>query len=355
MWRHNDVRPRLHAFALVSGMGALTAAIVLGSCSRESAKTSRRAGGLVPAVSSTSPSAATALAEPKPASTTAVTKVDFEAAVADPDPKAVDRLIAKLPRFADGEGHEYLVFEGDLPYSEQQVRALVEQERAKRRAQSPRTSRPELKLELGNPGERLIWAWPERHLTFAVDKVSFNTAPPHAYELVVQSIEAAAAQWEGLCSACALTIRHQASFDAHVDRSKVTFVVSYSAAPSVDIALAFFPGAPPDQRTLWVYSRYPVTSFDKVGVFRHELGHVLGYAHEHLDQLSGCAKTSDAWSPITRYDAKSAMHYVCGSEGSLELAFTDCDKKGHLRTYGAPAGSPPPTGLPPLDCRGVPL
>jgi hypothetical protein len=290
-----------------------------------------------------------------PASPGGVTQADFEAAVAGVDPEAVDRLLAKLPHFSDDEGHAYIIFEGDLPYTEQGVRAAIENERAKRQARRATNARPELKLELGNPGERLFWARSERHLTYAVDRASFASAPPGAFDSVVQNIEAAATQWEGLCAGCGLTIRHRADLDGKIDRSKVTFVVRYSAAATDEIALAFFPGAPADQRTLWVYTRYPTTHFDRTGVFRHELGHVLGYAHEHLDTLSSCAKTSDSWTPITRYDAKSVMHYVCGDEGSLQLAFTDCDKKGHLRVYNLPAGAPPPISLPPLDCQGTPL
>jgi hypothetical protein len=329
------------------GLG-LIAALAMSAC----AKADRSEQAKSPAAA---PPQGAALTEPATAADSPdLAPADFEAAVAGTDPQAIEKLLAKLPRFSDDQGHEYYILEGDLPSTEEGVRAAIYAERAKRTGKMSAIVQPELKLEIYSPGKRTYWLRGERTLTYAVDKASFADAPAGAYDAVVANIAKAAAQWEGLCPACGLTIRRRPELDTAVDPTKVTFVVRYSDSVSSDIALAFFPASPSDQHTLWVFARYPVTTFDKVGVFRHELGHVLGYAHEHLDKLSGCAKTSDQWQPITPYDPKSAMHYVCGSEGSAKLAFTDCDQKGHLRIYGAAAGVTPPT-TPPIKCDGVPL
>jgi hypothetical protein len=285
---------------------------------------------------------------------TGPTKADYDAAVAGADPAAIERLLAKMPKFADGQGHEYYVFEGDLPYTEEGIRAAVAAERAKRAKHVTRVLQPELKLELADAGKRLYWARNERKLTYAVDRASFAAAPAGTYKSVVDAMAAAAGDWERLCAACGLTIRHAPAVDATADLSKVTFVVRYTPQPSSFIALGFFPGALQDQRVMWVFSRYPTTTFDHTGVFRHELGHVLGYAHEHLDALSGCAKTDDDWVGITPYDPKSVMHYICGDHGDAHLALTDCDAKGHAQVYGAPAGAPPPTGQSLVNCKGSP-
>lgn len=268
-------------------------------------------------------------------------------------------LLAKLPRFTDPEGREFYVYQGDLPFSKEEVEAAIEDARARRSAPTAAvaTLRPELKLRTAPTGERRFWAHNERALTYAIHKASFAQAPAGLYEKTVQNLARAAGQWEGLCAACGLTVRHRSDLDAAIDRTKVTFVVAYSPADTGDVALAFFPRVPADQRTLFVYGRYAETNYDPVGVFRHELGHVLGYAHEQLDEtgLEACGQTEDGWDRLTHYDPKSVMHYKCGDRGDYRLLFTDCDQSGHRATYTAPPGTTTPPPLPANVCKGKPL
>ena len=76
-----------------------------------------------------------------------------------------------------------------------------------------------------------------------------------------------------------------------------------------------------------------------MGVFRHELGHVLGFRHEQIrlasakdcgDEKFGLAK------PLTPYDSKSVMHYLCGNGGDKNLRITEVDRFGAQRVYGLP-------------------
>jgi hypothetical protein len=80
-------------------------------------------------------------------------------------------------------------------------------------------------------------------------------------------------------------------------------------------------------------------SFNKVGVLRHELGHVLGFRHEHIRSGAPPAcPDEDLWGTIdlTQYDPQSVMHYFCGGAGSPELALTELDRIGSQKLYGPP-------------------
>lgn len=81
-------------------------------------------------------------------------------------------------------------------------------------------------------------------------------------------------------------------------------------------------------------------SFDKTGVLRHELGHVLGYRHEHIGNVPGCNTEGVSWERLTPYTPNSVMHYFCGGAGSFDLSLRDLDKAGHRCLYltGKPCG-----------------
>jgi hypothetical protein len=90
----------------------------------------------------------------------------------------------------------------------------------------------------------------------------------------------------------------------------------------------------PEKRYVYVDPSYFRTDYDRVGIFRHELGHLLGYRHEQIDRLSGCYHTEDnRWEELTPYDPKSVMHYFCGGHGTKTLAITDVDRAAHRKVY----------------------
>lgn len=68
------------------------------------------------------------------------------------------------------------------------------------------------------------------------------------------------------------------------------------------------------------------------GLFRHELGHVLGFRHEHTrpenDAGYFCFE-NEQFRPLTEYDGKSVMHYAwCDGEGNWANKLTDYDQRG---------------------------
>ncbi|WP_375766910.1 M12 family metallo-peptidase [Archangium gephyra] len=71
------------------------------------------------------------------------------------------------------------------------------------------------------------------------------------------------------------------------------------------------------------------------GVLRHELGHTLGFRHEHTRSTSsGCYEDSQ-WRALTStYDRYSVMHYPqCNGLNTGDLILTSLDKSGARSLY----------------------
>jgi hypothetical protein len=149
--------------------------------------------------------------------------------------------------------------------------------------------------------------------------------------------------WQDACPACGIV------FEEVPTQDSVTFVVRYSPGMR-PVARAFFPYTAPSERILRVFDPFFASNptFDPVGVLRHELGHVLGYRHEHTRgadgrAINGCSVENDRWVPLTPYDSKSVMHYLCGGLGDRTLAITARDRLGHECVY-VHGGPPCPNG-----------
>ena len=139
-----------------------------------------------------------------------------------------------------------------------------------------------------------------------------------------------------------VTFTHRADQDGRCGPSNQSVVFDVGLAPpgAPFIARAFFPSTEREARNL----RINLDSMDDIatdpeigdiltlrGVLRHELGHVLGFRHEHTRPESGATFCfeDDNFRPITAYDAKSTMHYPqCNGEGNWSLALTENDGVG---------------------------
>ena len=83
----------------------------------------------------------------------------------------------------------------------------------------------------------------------------------------------------------------------------------------------------------------PNSTFDPIGVMRHELGHVLGLRHEHIspespDQIEAWIVGRVGAEALTPYDRESVMHYpLSPGHGTTDFQLTEYDKQGLADLY----------------------
>ncbi|MGJ0532809.1 hypothetical protein [Methylocystis sp.] len=261
-----------------------------------------------------------------------LTASDFQRILADPAQEALlQDFLRKAPKYElkDAETtRTFYVAEGDLLLTEPQMRAYIY--RHAYGSAPVRGGSGEL-LVLIDRGKPVFWKKDERHLTYAVDRRSFASADQYA--LVSKNMVLATKDWEAACADCGLSFTYRKEFDVNPDSNAVTFIVRFAADANDFIAAAFFPNDPPFKRNVLIGPQYFTTTFDKVGVLRHETGHIIGYRHEQNVGVPGCIVEDDQWKPLTAYDPHSVMHYLCGGGGSMDFKITKIDREGHQKLY----------------------
>ncbi len=242
------------------------------------------------------------------------------------DNVAVGKLMKTLRK--DGD---YYIVEGDLLLNEQELRAyLVEKSQG---TQPANPGSPELIVNV-HEGERDYYKDPnKRELTYTVDRASFPN--PDYYQQIVDNMQRAGKAWQDACSECRVRFSHLTQFDGSPSQSNANFTVRYHDAQGGYIAAAFFPHQDASRRFVNIDPSYFEADMKnlKVGVLRHELGHVLGYRHEHTRGVAGCYHEDDDWQPLTDYNPESVMHYFCAGGGNITLELSNSDKKGHRKLY----------------------
>jgi hypothetical protein len=184
-------------------------------------------------------------------------------------------------------------------------------------------------------GKLVRWA-PGTILSYCVLRETFPRQ--EWYEEVVDNMQEATAAWEEVCG---VKFQYVPDHDNSSDLRPrgVLFPVRHISANGAFIASSFFPNDPASRRRVLIDPSYFTTRFDHVGVLRHELGHVLGFRHEHIRSGAPpvCPDESTVGTiDLTAYDPSSCMHYFCGGVGSRDLAITEVDRVGAQRVYGPP-------------------
>lgn len=238
-------------------------------------------------------------------------------------------------------GKTLFVLEGDLLLDEMQLAAYAQRKDRGDEdvpiAEMNVGSTTAKLLGISREGKMLRWK-PGYVLSYYVAKETFPE--DSKYRAVRENVRTATENWMAICG-----IEFQYRGELDTDQGKrsgsAVFSVVHQDVNGVFIAAAFFPDDPPERRVVVIDPSYFASNlrFDRVGVLRHELGHVLGFRHEHIRSgaPAGCPgeplfDTID----LTKYDPKSVMHYFCGDVGSTELAITQVDVDGAQRLYGLP-------------------
>ncbi len=266
---------------------------------------------------------------------------------------AGSRLFARLRtslRTTVVDGTRYYVAEGDLLFEEAEL-GLYALRREGNRDIAQVTEGASFRASAAAPPEALvamvtngkILRWQPilaRNLAYRVVRHSFPDLG--SYELVSHSMREAAQAWEATCG---VRFHHRADLDEvpGMGPDAALFSVRWHDDRAL-IASAFFPHFPRHRRFVLITPRFFAADlgFDRIGVLRHELGHVLGFRHEHIrsEAPPDCPGEDlfDAQN-LTKYDPRSVMHYFCGGVGSRELEITSVDRTGSEQVYGPPLGS----------------
>jgi len=270
------------------------------------------------------------------------------------DPAAVTEAPVTQPtweQFLEGVEQEpgtgLYIYDGDVP-----VASLEELQAIYARLFAPLSPR-----ELGTHRQNLAVAprpdsgnerWSDtdkKRLTSCV-----GTAFGSRYPLVVEAMAQATAAWERIAD---VDFTHLAAEDARCDNANANVLFDVNPAPVVDEffgfgpplynARAFFPSWERRRRNIYVnFERHGYLAIDETltGLMRHELGHVLGFAHEAMrpEAWTRChAPEGSLWRAITAYDPGSVMHFPeCGST-NLTFRISATDAEGAASVYGAPS------------------
>jgi hypothetical protein len=270
----------------------------------------------------------------------------------DPN-KILARLKRECPKI-EIEGEPYWIVESDLRFSEEELTdyALRLAETAEIEEQDPAENEQRGLVGMGVNGRMVRWR-KGKALTYCVNHASFGGNETE-YQQVVAAIKQAAREWEAVCH---VRFRHMAKCDKGVPPGTTAplFDVVRDPQPGNLLALAFFPPDPPEKRHVYIYNGFFDTRanpYGRVGIFRHELGHVLGFRHEHIraGAPSSCAQyygqesLSNTVLLTSSYDHKSVMHYICPGmpTNNAEWVFTNFDRVGAQKVYGSPDGSNQP-------------
>jgi hypothetical protein len=249
------------------------------------------------------------------------------------------------------DNQTYYLAEGDTLLDEDQlgVYALAKQKEAEARAAAATASAAGFGTErLGaqargliamTQGGKIVRWEPGTVLSYRVVKNTFSDSSKN-YDLVVECMHNATKAWEDTCG---VKFEHMQELDGRdgVKPESALFAVRELDAGGEFIAAAFFPNDPVDRRRVVIDLSFysPDLGFDRVGVLRHELGHVLGFRHEHIRSGAPavCPK-EELWDVkyLGEYDPQSVMHYFCGGVGSRSLRITDLDRVGSQQVYGPP-------------------
>ncbi len=152
---------------------------------------------------------------------------------------------------------------------------------------------------------------------------------------MVTAMASGAGQWEAATSK--VNYNYVPAQDANCNTRNNNVLFSVEPVNTTQyIARAFFPSSPKRSRNVLVDdSIWTSGSWTPSNIVAHELGHTLGFRHEHTRPESGTCFEDNNWRALTPYDSASIMHYPQCNGSSSDLSMTDQDRAGIRALYGS--------------------
>lgn len=231
------------------------------------------------------------------------------------------------------ENNLYYVVQGDLLLSEDEANRYWRQINAHQME-----SLSEHKMVGERRNGMIIKAKNPENIKYAIIRDGFDSDKD--YDSVVKHFKQATKDWARLCNVKFVYKSEKDRVLKYGDNpDDLDFIVQYEGyKPKAPIASAFFPYTPKENRKVYIFDRFLTTTASRAGIMRHEIGHILGFRHEHVRKGApkNCPKKEEDMQyliSITDYDKVSVMHYPCGGAGSLKLIFSKFDTLGAQMYY----------------------
>ncbi|HEX2571044.1 MAG TPA: M57 family metalloprotease [Polyangia bacterium] len=169
-----------------------------------------------------------------------------------------------------------------------------------------------------------------QNLTYCISSSSFGSR----YSAVVSAMNTATSAWEGTAN---VNFVYASAQDANCTKSNSSVVFNVRQVNSGQyLARSFFPSTSRSGREVLIdaSSFGNISPYTLAGVLRHELGHTIGFRHEHTRPEAGTCFEDNSWRALTSYDSSSVMHYPqCNGTNKGDLTLTNLDKSGARSLY----------------------
>ncbi len=176
-----------------------------------------------------------------------------------------------------------------------------------------------------------VWSASQaQNLTYCV-----STAFGSQQTNVINAMAQGSSLWENASSGVDFTYVPSANSNCTTSNNAVLFSVEPTNTTEY-IARAFFPSSSDAETNILVNASSLMNSgsWTPGNILGHELGHTLGFRHEHTRPEAGTCFEDNNWRPLTPYDSASIMHYPQCNGTSADLSFTTSDGNGVRSVYG---------------------